>query len=687
MAFDAPAFDERREAQRTPLGRVIKRDGREVPFDVRKIRSAIEAALEAAGEADPDFAREVASVVEMALEHRDAAAGPPEIEAIQDLVERALMELGRPSVAKAYILYRDRRARVREALRVHSDRPVAGSGSLRVREAEGVAPWSKGRIVAALMEEAELPRQLAGEVAAAVEKRVFASGFQRLTTGLIRELVTAELFERGQTHALGRARAVGLARRDVAAALDGRAPTPWHAVAPGAGADSIVGRAVLGRYALEELLPEGVAELHRSGDLGVEAPGTLDRPASLVFEAELFAQGTGGRAAFGLLDRIAEWMRSVSQVVCLERPGAVLAPLTRQARTGSPLGLGAWLQAASALTRAAGVELVLGSSGARFGGFTARLLEEWTELGPLSGLSIVLDGHELEELLVAQPELAAIVDRFLADDVLRVSWGDAGERYAGPGCRRMEREHAVLACGAAFTINLPRLARRAGPWREDLVLAGVAELCRASLEGARALEPLQRRVLGARGLRPRLSYALVPVGLREALLVLGDGDLDADQGARLLGLLGEASRRFAPEAASVVAPATSFGRTSAARFAALDQRQRDAEGVRQAPLFSDPDGTHEPKPYGLGLALRTAGTSPGRLEAEALRTLRSGALAFGALAQSEPGATPALDVWRRFEVLRRSHTGEVSLELFPRPGPRPGARTDDDASPLRPLSR
>ena len=98
------------------LRRVTKRDGREVPFDESKIQGAIAKAMAAAGEPDDGFAGEVAGVVRLTLEDRHGSGHVPHIEEIQDLVEQALIELGRSAVAKAYILYRDQRARIRRAL-------------------------------------------------------------------------------------------------------------------------------------------------------------------------------------------------------------------------------------------------------------------------------------------------------------------------------------------------------------------------------------------------------------------------------------------------------------------------------------------------------------------------------------------------------------------------------------------
>src|SRR6185503_10464552 len=242
---------------------------------------AISRAMEAAGEPDPRFAAEMAGIVELSLIERAAApadpaaagtpAATPHIETIQDLVERALMELGRPAVAKAYILHRDQRARVRAVLRVHRSDTLRSP--VRVREREGVSDWSKGRIVAALMQEAELPREAAEEVASAVERRVFAAGKKTVTTGLVRELVASELFERGWLAALNATRVVGLPRIDVRRVLAGSALHPWSALDP-AGKDpqapgATLAGELLSRYALESLLPEFASELHRAGDLHV----------------------------------------------------------------------------------------------------------------------------------------------------------------------------------------------------------------------------------------------------------------------------------------------------------------------------------------------------------------------------------------------------------------------------------
>jgi ribonucleoside-diphosphate reductase alpha chain len=95
-----------------PLERIRKRDGTEVPFEKGKIAAAIRKALEAVGEGDPSQADSLADEVVRDLERR-FTGDVPTVEEVQDLVEETLIERGLPRTAKAYILYREKRAEIR----------------------------------------------------------------------------------------------------------------------------------------------------------------------------------------------------------------------------------------------------------------------------------------------------------------------------------------------------------------------------------------------------------------------------------------------------------------------------------------------------------------------------------------------------------------------------------------------
>ncbi len=93
---------------------VAKRDGRVVPFNAEKIADAIFAAAKAVGGEDRRQAEFLAGQVIHLLSQSLPDAGQPQVEHIQDLVEKVLIEHGHARTAKAYILYRNRRTRIRE---------------------------------------------------------------------------------------------------------------------------------------------------------------------------------------------------------------------------------------------------------------------------------------------------------------------------------------------------------------------------------------------------------------------------------------------------------------------------------------------------------------------------------------------------------------------------------------------
>ncbi|MEE1037244.1 MAG: anaerobic ribonucleoside-triphosphate reductase, partial [Oscillospiraceae bacterium] len=93
---------------------IIKRDGRVVLYDQNKIAAAILRSMEVSGDGNAADAARVANDVQHDLERRFSSQAP-NIEAIQDTVERQLMNHGFNAAAKAYILYRANRTRAREA--------------------------------------------------------------------------------------------------------------------------------------------------------------------------------------------------------------------------------------------------------------------------------------------------------------------------------------------------------------------------------------------------------------------------------------------------------------------------------------------------------------------------------------------------------------------------------------------
>ena len=114
------------------IWQVRKRDGRTMPFNMDKITSAIEKALRASGELSEEIQAEASqldllnvgsnTIQRRAMEVASGVVGrleslgleSPDIEQIQDAAEYVLGEMGLQETAKAFILYRAERSRVRE---------------------------------------------------------------------------------------------------------------------------------------------------------------------------------------------------------------------------------------------------------------------------------------------------------------------------------------------------------------------------------------------------------------------------------------------------------------------------------------------------------------------------------------------------------------------------------------------
>lgn len=95
------------------LQQIRKRDGRIEAFDREKIKVAIWKAAQAVNGTNEALADELTDeVVRIANERYTDTI--PDIEAIQDIVEKVLIEAGHARTAKAYILYREKRRGTRE---------------------------------------------------------------------------------------------------------------------------------------------------------------------------------------------------------------------------------------------------------------------------------------------------------------------------------------------------------------------------------------------------------------------------------------------------------------------------------------------------------------------------------------------------------------------------------------------
>ena len=109
----------------TEVTQVVKRTGQVVPFNGARIVNAIYRAAIAVGIRDHALAEGLADQVIGIINETMPPDRIPTVEEIQDIVEVVLIKNGQARIAKAYILYRDERARHRRRQVTHQDRDAS----------------------------------------------------------------------------------------------------------------------------------------------------------------------------------------------------------------------------------------------------------------------------------------------------------------------------------------------------------------------------------------------------------------------------------------------------------------------------------------------------------------------------------------------------------------------------------
>ncbi|MDI3496079.1 MAG: hypothetical protein PWQ35_100 [Patescibacteria group bacterium] len=108
-------------SKREAIGKIRKRDGRLVAFDANFIINAVTKAFKQVGAETNGFPKKISQQVESDLRRLKRLSKDkdfiPTVEVIQDIVEEQLMINGFSKVARAYILYREERAKIRAAAR------------------------------------------------------------------------------------------------------------------------------------------------------------------------------------------------------------------------------------------------------------------------------------------------------------------------------------------------------------------------------------------------------------------------------------------------------------------------------------------------------------------------------------------------------------------------------------------
>ncbi len=244
---------------------IVKRDGREVAFDLARIGSAISKALHAVSIDDRALSAELARVV---LEHLERTCDQASlgIEEVQDAVVHVLQESGYYDAAKSYIRYRDDRERFRRERRVNGDGCAALN--LSVIDLDGRRrQWDRSWMGDLLVERYQLDRKAATDALVQVEAFLSDTSITEVGTPLVLSLVDAALVRCGM-HSLAAERApLRIDRTEARAALAG--------AADGQQALTRCGRRTFEQLSLAECYPLPVVRMYCRGRLWIDG---LDDP-------------------------------------------------------------------------------------------------------------------------------------------------------------------------------------------------------------------------------------------------------------------------------------------------------------------------------------------------------------------------------------------------------------------------
>ena len=586
------------------IDKVRKRDGRVVEYDEAKLAEAIHRAARAAGQENRYLADDLAGVVTTYLErYHDREI--PSSEEIQRMVEKILFETGHSQVARAYLLYRETQGRG-----VTLTEPASPPGELFPSEPvmveaatrDEVSTWGRDRISAALVKEAGLDAATAGEIASAVEQRIFREGQRRVPSSLIREMVNQELLSRGHTSKMRRQLVVGLPKYDLDRLVRPGAEAPR--VADPDSICRVIGETTMKQYALQELHPRAVGDAHVEGRIHIHE---LEYPLKvhwLTVDADEVRRNGARTGTHPLLAEPPAGARSLgahldARLVAAAKSAAGAVELTHVNRAYAPL-LGPdgpaveaahfALQLARMPSPPVHVGLDLGRGAGPADRFALELIRVAGDLPGTFVYSIAPDLFSDEEgVLLLREACRSAIERgrslFVFDRT-----GHAARRVSRYGVRGpSESDAEPFALAQAITINLPQACYR-GESGSDFY----AEL-ETALDAAARAHLVKRSLLKkSRGDSP--EFAVGVAGLDETVRILSGGDMASDEGAlrlaiRILSFLYFRVREEAEKHGIRMALHDVTGPDAAARFARID-RQMFPRARSLDPSAPYTDGVH-----------------------------------------------------------------------------------------------
>jgi len=265
----------------------LKRNGCVVPFQMEKIAAAIDKAFAAVSrETGQKPAQGIGSQMAQQVVERlndplheyfvqpdEQGRRIPRLEDVQDLVEMVLAENNYPLVVSAYMRYRKQREQARRQIRVRdgrkeTSRDVTDASLLLVQSVttDMTNVWDRSRIVEQLLAKAQLPLDVANQIAKVVENQVINSQMQTVNTALIRELVNNELASRGYHSQLRDLNLYGIPKSYIEALMYTKSPKNSNIVNNNPEAVNLgIAELVLKQWALDTMFSPEIKRAHDTG--------------------------------------------------------------------------------------------------------------------------------------------------------------------------------------------------------------------------------------------------------------------------------------------------------------------------------------------------------------------------------------------------------------------------------------
>ena len=258
--------------------KIKKREGYLVNFDEEKIYNAILAAMEAVNEKNQTQARKITDHVIYRLEV-NFEKKIPLVEEMQDIVEEQLIASGLTKVAKAYILYRNKKNEIRKKLYVRGrEKKYKNSTEMSLLVStptrETLTPWDRSKIMDALCEEAEITPGIARKIAKNVEEKIFNLNFENISTALIRELVDNELFTRGYEKKWMKQKIIGMPSYDLKRLFLSKTKENSNIANNNPEAINLaIAENTIKQYMLQEVFSQEIADAHLKGMIHIHDLG------------------------------------------------------------------------------------------------------------------------------------------------------------------------------------------------------------------------------------------------------------------------------------------------------------------------------------------------------------------------------------------------------------------------------